>query len=238
MSYPSDEAIAARMLDLTSSPTPAESVFNPSFSRRVLPLGSMFAWERGRPDGEGQAGDYLTHLRAQREAGTLPTTSNEELSPMSNPSVTITVAAPDVDTLMQAVLDLAASDDVTVQLYQRPQIVRGDDEGTPGYGGAIKRIHIDRDDPTLVREYLVKVCQRNEHDHSDLLAPIKIQVEYEAGGTGERTRREISPLRIEDRQMSIWSYQTRQYLIAMDVAKDAPRTFLVDNILSVDGPAL
>lgn len=289
MSDPSDEAVAARMLDLTSRTSSvikrAEKLVG-SFPHEewsaadidnelrrheavrppMIPLPRMNAWEKGRPEGEGQAGDYLRHLRAAREAGTLPqkplsgdylrqfafrhgsgkaaqSIFDKELSPMPEPvSITITVSAPDAEQLMEAVLDLAEYDDITVQVYRRPQIVHGDDQPEPTRA-PMARVHIDRDrsNPTAIETYLVNVCQHNAEllaARADLDARIKVLLDYEAEGTGERTCREAVPFRIETRQQSHYPYTRRSYLVLLDTRKNAVRSFLVDNIFGVDGPAL
>lgn len=212
-----------------------------------MPITPMKAHDRGNPAGEGQAGAYVRELRSKRKAlgfdqragsgwyfDPKRKTYYEKKEEPMKPTVNVEIEFDTYANLIHALLELSKAEglsgiNVTDKVGANEAVA---DTLSERYAPvALTRRYID--EKPLIREYLAKVCARPE----GVMRPT-VTITYVAEGTKERTTRVAIPYRIEPREQNHWPYGQRDYLVLKDVKKDAMRSFLLDNIISVEGEAV
>lgn len=191
---------------------------------------SLFPWETQPSTGEGSAGRYLDHLQKEKKN-------------RMKASIDLTIKAETIGQLVHALLDLKDYNGINIVLrnIEDDSVVAQPKIGTQS--GRIdcsvpnlSRPFVERSYMTSkqsIRAYLDHICRLPE----SVQRPT-VRIEYVAEQTNERTVRDAVPIRIEHRSQDHYPYAERPYLILKDVRKDAIRSFLMDNIKSVDGPTL
>lgn len=209
------------------------------------PVQPMFAWERGEPRGEGAAGEYVRHLRSAHtktgwalDFGGEPPKPGAMLNeatrrflkstglsmlfystpnpiipiPQEEPmhSITLKLSAATVEELVQVAFDLNDTEGLHVEI-----ITSSPAEASPNVGSYIKGRYCVTDTPGI-RRYLEKVCAKNNLTD--------VTVDYVTKSTGARSTRTIMPIRMVGNYLSLRE------------GNDL-KSFLVDRIQSVEGPA-